>query len=148
MKKVVFTNGVFDILHIGHIYLLEKSKKLGDKLIVGINSDKSASQIKRKPIISEKNRKKMLESIKWVDKVIIFNELNPLSLLKKIKPNILVKGGDYSKNKIIGKEFIESYGGKVIVIPLSRGNSTTKIIEKIKGRSFKKDLPKKKGGYL
>ena len=147
-KKVVFTNGVFDLIHVGHIYLFEEAKKLGYKLIVGLNSDKSATQIKRKPINSQETRKRVLEAIKYIDEVKIFSEVNPLSLIKKVKPDILIKGGDYTRETVIGHEFVESYGGKVVVIPTLVGNSTTKTIKKIKSRSFKKDLPKNKGGYI
>jgi len=147
-EKVVFTNGVFDLIHVGHIYLLEEAKKLGDKLIIGLNSDKSATKIKRKPVNNEKDRKRVLESIKYVDKVIIFSETNPSTLIKKIKPNILLKGGDYTRETVIGHKLVEKNGGSVVIIPTIVGNSTTKTIRKIKGRSFKKDLPKIKGGYI
>lgn len=90
----------------------------------------------------------MLESIEYVDNVEIFDELNPLCLMKKIKPDIVIKGSDYTRKTVIGYEFVESYGGQIVIIPTLEGNSTTKIIEGIKGRSFKKDLPKIKGGYL
>jgi len=146
-ESIVFTNGCFDIIHKGHVYLLEEAKKLGDKLIVGINSDNSVTRIKRKPIQNENKRKEILESIKWVDKVIIFNEFTPLKLIKKIKPDVLVKGGDYTKKTVVGHEFVESYGGKIVIIPLMKGNSTTNIINEIKGRSFEKDLSKNKKGY-
>lgn len=147
-KKVVFVNGVFDLIHVGHTYLFEKAKKLGDVLIVGLNSDESATKIKRKPINSQEKRKKMLESIKYIDKVEVFEELNPLCLMKKVRPDIVIKGGDYTRKTVVGHEFVESYGGQVVIISTLEGNSTTKIIETIKGRSFKKDLPKIKGGYL
>jgi len=145
-ETIVFTNGVFDLLHAGHISLLEESRKLGDKLIVGLNSDKSASKIKRKPINSQEKRKKVLESIKWIDRVIIFNEYNPLNLIKDIKPNILVKGGDYIVQTVIGNNFVKSYGGKIVIIPIVKGNSTTKLIEKIQNSFFEKN--DKKEGYI
>lgn len=147
-ETIVFTNGCFDIIHKGHIYLLEESKKLGDKLIVGINSDNSVEKIKRKPIQNQKKRKEILESIKWVYKVEIFDELTPLKLIKKIKPDIIVKGGDYTKNTVVGHEFVESYGGKVVIVPIMKGNSTTNIINEIKGRpndSLKINKKKKYG---
>jgi D-glycero-beta-D-manno-heptose 1-phosphate adenylyltransferase len=147
-ESIVFTNGVFDLIHVGHIHLLKEAKKLGDKLIVGINSDNSAEKIKRKPIQNEKERKEILKSIKMVNNVEIFDELNPLKLIKKIKPDIIVKGGDYTKKTVIGCDFIKSLGGNVTIIPLLKGSSTTNIMNKIKGRSFKKDLSKRKGGYL
>jgi len=131
-ETVVFTNGVYDILHSGHIHSLKEAKKLGDILIVGLNSDKSASEIKRQPIKDENERKELLESIKYVNRVEIFDELTPISLIKKIKPDILVKGGDYKKETIVGNEFVESYGGKVKVISYLKDHSTTNLINKIK----------------
>jgi len=147
-RKIVFTNGVFDLIHVGHIYLFEEAKKLGYKLVVGLNSDKSATKIKRKPVNNQKERKRVLKAIKYIDEVRIFSEVNPLSLIRKVRPDILIKGGDYIRSTVIGHEFVESYGGKVVVIPTLKGNSTTKTIKKIKSRSFKKGLPKNKGGYL
>ena len=116
-------------------------------MIVGLNSDESAGKIKRKPLNSQERRKGILESIKYIDKVEIFKELNPLSLMKKIRPDVVVKGSDYTRKTVIGYEFVESYGGEVVIIPTLKGYSTTKIIEEIKGRSFKKDSLKK-GGYI
>ena len=145
--QIVFTNGIYDLVHIGHLYLFEEARKLGDRLIVGINSDESASKIKRKPIISQEKRKMVLERIEGVDRVEIFNDINPLRIIKKIRPDVLVKGGDYTEKTIIGSDFVKSYGGKVVVVPLLDNNSTTNIIKEIKGRSF--CLPKhKKGAYL
>lgn len=144
-EKVVFTNGVFDLLHVGHIKLLEEAKKLGDKLIVGLNSDKSASKIKRKPINSQEKRKEVLKSIKWIDKVVIFDEFTPLNLIKKIEPYVLVKGGDYVPRTVIGNDFVKSYGGKTVIFPTLKGNSTSKIIHNIKNSSLDKKLPKKEG---
>ena len=146
-KKTVFTNGCFDLLHVGHISLLEEAKKLGDKLIVGLNSDKSVSKIKRQPINNQEKRKKVLESIKWIDKVIIFDELNPLNLIKKIKPSVLVKGGDYIPKTVIGNDFVKSYGGKTVIIPTLKGNSTSETINSIKNSSLDKKVSKK-GGYI
>lgn len=135
-EKIVFTNGVFDLLHSGHISLLKRAKELGDKLIIGLNSDKSAEKIKRKPILNQQMRKEMLESIKYVDEVIIFDDLNPERLIEKIIPDVLVKGGDYEKDEIIGAEFVEIMGGMVVVLPYLEGQSTTNLIKKIKSRSF------------
>ena len=147
-ETIVFTNGVFDLIHVGHIYLLEEAKKLGDRLIIGLNSDESATKIKRKPVNSQEDRKKVLEAIKYVDEVVIFSETNPLDLIEKIRPDILLKGGDYTRETVIGHDFVEGYGGEIVIISILKGNSTTKTIKKIKGRSFKKDLPKIKGGYI
>ena len=133
-KKIIFTNGCFDILHIGHLKILSEAKKLGDYLIVGLNSDSSVKNLKgnNRPINQQEIRKEMLDSIKFVDEVIIFSEKTPLKLIKKIRPNILVKGGDYKIDEIVGyKEVIES-GGEVKIIPLVNGFSTTNIISKLK----------------
>ena len=130
-EKIVFTNGVFDLITSGHIHLLREAKKLGDVLIVGLNSDKSASKIKRKPVKNELQRKEILESIKYVDKVEIFNEYTPFSLIKKIKPDILVKGGDYTESTVVGHKFVKSYGGKVVIVPRIKGYSTTDLLNQI-----------------
>lgn len=147
-KKIVFVNGVFDLIHVGHIYLFAKAKELGDILVVGLNSDRSAAKIKREPINSQEKRKKLLESIKHVDKVEIFDELNPLRLMKEIKPDIVIKGSDYTRKTVIGYEFVESYGGRIVIIPTLEHHSTTRLIQEIKGCSFSKNLPKIKGGYI
>lgn len=134
--KIVFTNGCFDIIHIGHINLLREAKKLGDILIVGLNSDSSIRKLKgnNRPIIPEKERYEILSELKCVDEVILFNEETPLELIKKLKPNIIVKGGDWDINNIVGKDFIEKYGGKAYSIPFKVDNSTTNIIERIKNK--------------
>jgi D-beta-D-heptose 7-phosphate kinase/D-beta-D-heptose 1-phosphate adenosyltransferase len=124
----IFTNGCFDIIHVGHIELLKYAKSLGDKLIVGLNSDNSIKTLKGKsrPINFQEDRKKILESIKYVDEVIIFDELTPIELIKKVKPNVIVKGGDYKKENVIG------YGlSEVIIFNYLNGYSTTKTIKNI-----------------
>lgn len=130
----VFTNGCFDLLHPGHMDYLKKAKLLGDRLIVGLNSDASIKRLKgeMRPILPENVRKIMLESVKWVDEVIVFDEDTPENLIKKVRPNILVKGGDYKVEDIVGYEFVKSYGGEVKVLPFVDGFSTTKLIEKLK----------------
>jgi D-beta-D-heptose 7-phosphate kinase/D-beta-D-heptose 1-phosphate adenosyltransferase len=132
-KIIVFTNGCFDILHIGHIRYLKESKKYGDILIVAINSDSSVKALKgaERPIFNENERSEMLSSLECVDFVIIFNELDPYNIISFLKPDILVKGGDWSYEAIIGRDVLESYGGKVIRIPEIKGFSTTDIIDKI-----------------
>ncbi|GAB6065271.1 D-glycero-beta-D-manno-heptose 1-phosphate adenylyltransferase [Aquifex pyrophilus] len=132
-KKVVFTNGCFDIIHAGHVDYLEKAKKLGDILVVGLNSDDSIRRIKgeKRPVNTQEHRAKVLSSLKPVDYVVIFEEDTPEKLIKAIKPDVLVKGGDWPLEKIVGKDFVESYGGKVLTIPFTYDVSTTKIIEKI-----------------
>ncbi len=135
-KKIVFTNGCFDILHAGHVDYLEKAKKLGDILVVGLNSDLSISRIKgnKRPILEEDLRKKVLEGLKAVDLVIIFNEDTPERVIKEIKPDILVKGGDWDIESIVGADFVKSYGGKVKTIDFTYDISTTKIIKRILDR--------------
>ena len=133
MEKIVFTNGCFDIIHPGHIDLLERAKKLGTKLIVGINSDKSVKAIKgaSRPILSQNERKAILEGLKSVDEVVIFDENTPESLIKSIKPQVLIKGGDWQIKEIIGADFVLENGGEVFSLPLIEGFSTSKIVEKI-----------------
>lgn len=133
MEKIVFTNGCFDLIHAGHIDLLERAKKMGTKLIVGINSDKSVNAIKgaRRPFQSQEERKKILENLKSVDEVFIFDELTPENLIKKIKPDVLIKGGDWKNNEIIGADFVLDSGGEVHSLPLKNGYSSSKIVEKI-----------------
>ena len=131
-QVIVFTNGCFDIIHSGHLDLLKEAKSYGDKLIVGLNSDKSVSKLKgpERPIIGQSERKKILSALKFVDEVIIFNEENPLKLIKKLKPSILVKGADYTKEQVVGGAFVESYGGEIKLVKLTKGKSSSKIINK------------------
>ena len=134
-KEIVgFTNGCFDILHTGHISLFEEAKKHCDFLIVGLNSDSSIKKLKGKnrPLNNQSSRLSMLRSLKHVDEIIIFNEDTPENLLKKIRPDVLIKGADYEIEEIIGANFVKSYGGKVIRANLIKNKSTTKLIEKIK----------------
>lgn len=133
-KKIVFTNGCFDILHAGHVNYLSKAKGLGDILVVGLNSDASVRKIKgsSRPVVSQKNRAILLAALETVDFVVVFNELTPLRLIKAIKPGVLVKGGDWKKEDIIGSDFVESYGGYVKSLPYIKGLSTRGLISKIK----------------
>ncbi len=133
-KKIVFTNGCFDILHRGHIEYLLEAKMLGDILIVGINSDASVKKIKGKnrPINNEKDRAFVLSMLKPVDYVVIFEEETPLNLITEIVPDTLVKGGDWDVDKIIGREIVEKNGGRCVSLKFLKGYSTSKIIEKIK----------------
>jgi rfaE bifunctional protein nucleotidyltransferase chain/domain len=130
-RKIVFTNGVFDILHYGHIDYLTKAKKLGDILIVGLNTDSSVKKFKSKdrPIQNEKDRARILAALKPVDYVILFSEETPECLVKLIRPAILVKGADYKISEIVGADFVKSYGGTVKRIKLVQGRSTTGIIK-------------------
>lgn len=132
-KKIVFTNGVFDIIHRGHVEYLTEAKSLGDILIVGMNSDSSVRIIKgeKRPIVSEDNRAYVLANLKPVDYVIIFNEDNPYNLIKKVIPDILVKGADWSEDKIIGADIVKENGGEVKRIKFIENNSSTNIIERI-----------------
>ena len=133
-QVIVFTNGCFDIIHSGHLDLLKEARSYGDKLIVGLNSDKSVRNLKGpdRPVIEQSERKKILSALKFVDEVIIFNEENPLKLIKKVKPKILVKGSDYKKDQVIGGKFVESYGGEIKLIKLTKGKSSSKIINKLR----------------
>lgn len=134
LKKVVFTNGVFDILHSGHVTYLEKARALGEVLIVAINSDASTRKLKgpTRPINSLKDRMLVIAALESVDYVVSFNDETPLKLIKKILPKILVKGGDYDPKKIVGYDAVTENGGKVLALTFVKGKSTTKIIEKIK----------------
>ena len=135
-KKIVFTNGCFDLLHAGHVRLLREAKKLGDLLIVALNSDSSAREIKGpdRPILPEEERAELIAALEVVDYVTLFDEPDPLNLLRELRPNVLAKGGDWAEDKIVGREWVESYGGKVAVIPYLKGHSTTEIIERMRKR--------------
>lgn len=132
-KKIVFTNGCFDILHPGHIHILSKAKSLGDILVVGLNSDLSVKKLKgdKRPLVSEDDRSRVLLSLRFVDYVIIFNELTPLKVIKKIKPDFLVKGGDYNENDIVGSDFVKAYGGQVEIIKFLDGYSSSNYIDNL-----------------
>ena len=131
-KRIVFTNGCFDILHIGHIALLAEARRQGDKLIVGINSDRSVQRLKgpSRPMIGERERAQMLAALAAVDSVVIFEEDTPLALIETIRPDVLVKGGDYTEAAIVGAAEVQGWGGTVKIIPTIEGFSTTKIIAK------------------
>lgn len=133
-QKIVFTNGCFDLLHPGHVDYLAKAKAFGDVLMVGLNSDASVQTLKgeQRPINKVMDRLKMLAALEAVDFVIIFEEDTPLKLIQKIKPDYLVKGGDYSMDNIVGSDFINENGGKVEIIPFLNGYSSSELIEKIK----------------
>ncbi len=133
-KKVVFTNGCFDILHPGHIYYLKEAKKRGDIFILGLNSDSSVRKLKGsgRPLIPERERAEILSNFEFIDYIFIFHEETPERAIREISPDILVKGGDYRKKEVVGRKFVEEKGGKVIIIPFLKGYSTTKLIEKIK----------------
>jgi rfaE bifunctional protein nucleotidyltransferase chain/domain len=132
--KIVFTNGCFDILHIGHIEYLAKAKEMGDRLIIGLNSDNSVRKLKGedRPINNELSRATILASLSFVDIVVIFDDETPENIIEMIKPDVLVKGGDYTEENIVGSEFVRSYGGIVNIVDLVDGYSSTKIIYKLK----------------
>jgi len=130
---LVTTNGIFDILHVGHIRYLQEAKKLGDMLIVAVNSDASTKRLKgdSRPINNENDRAEVLAALECVDFVTIFNDDNPIKILSLLKPNVHVKGGDYSISQIVEKDAVEKSGGKVVLIPMIEGYSTTDIIQKM-----------------
>ena len=132
-KKIVFTNGCFDILHVGHVRYLDKAKRLGDILVVGLNSDCSVREIKGsgRPLNKELDRATVLSALSAVDYVVIFSESTPEKIIKKLMPDILVKGGDWKIKDIVGGEFVKSCGGRVVSIPFVKGYSTTALIKKI-----------------
>lgn len=132
-KKVVFTNGCFDILHVGHVKYLQEAKAQGDILVVGINADASVRKLKgeQRPIQNEVDRGEVLSALACVDYVAIFEEDTPENLIKLIKPDVLVKGGDWKVEQIVGSDFVMSYGGKVKSLQFVQGKSTTNIVSKI-----------------
>lgn len=132
--KTVFTNGCFDVIHKGHIDLLRSARRRGDRLVVGLNSDSSVRAIKGadRPINSEQDRKAVLEALESVDEVIIFEEHTPYELIKHIKPDVLVKGGDWAETEIVGSDVVRSNGGEVVSVPLTKGYSTTSVIERFR----------------
>jgi D-beta-D-heptose 7-phosphate kinase/D-beta-D-heptose 1-phosphate adenosyltransferase len=139
-KKIVFTNGCFELLHVGHIRYLEEAKALGDILVVGINSDRSVRSLKGpfRPILPEKERAEVLSGLGCIDYITIFDEADPLKLISTLQPHILVKGGDWTKETTVGKEVVEGLGGKVIILPFVQGASTSNLIETILKRYDKR----------
>jgi rfaE bifunctional protein nucleotidyltransferase chain/domain len=133
-KKVVFTNGCFDLLHVGHVRYLQESKSLGDILVVGLNTDASVSQLKgpSRPVQHELDRAEIMAALGCVDFVTLFFEETPQKLIELVRPDVLVKGGDWTPEKIVGAPFVLSYGGKVMSLAFQPGRSTSSIIEKIK----------------
>jgi len=135
-KKIVFTNGCFDLLHYGHVKYLQDAKKKGDILVVGINSDASVKRIKGKtrPVVNERDRLRLVAALESVDYVVLFKEDTPLKIIKFIKPDVLIKGADWNKNNIVGKDFVISYGGRVSTIKFLKGYSTSNLIKQIAKR--------------
>jgi len=132
-KKLVFTNGCFDIIHPGHVDLLDKSRNLGDALIVALNTDDSVSRIKgpSRPVNSEEDRVAVVSGLKAVDEVVLFDEDTPSEIINLLLPDILVKGGDWTPETVVGSDTVQQAGGRVEIIPLVEGRSTTNVIEKI-----------------
>jgi rfaE bifunctional protein nucleotidyltransferase chain/domain len=133
-EKIVFTNGCFDLVHIGHVDYLEKARNLGSKLVLGLNTDQSISRIKgpQRPIVPQYSRARVMAALGFVDAVIFFEEDTPIRLIEALKPDILVKGDDYTLERIIGADFVINNGGSVQTVPLVKGFSTSNIINKIK----------------
>jgi len=133
MDRVAFTNGVFDLLHPGHVDLLIAARRTADALIVGVNSDESVRRLKgsSRPVRSEAERAFVLAAVECVDLVVVFPEDTPLELVKTLKPDVIVKGGDYTESTIVGATEVKSWGGRVVVVPLTPGQSTTAIIRKL-----------------
>lgn len=133
-KSLVFTNGVFDILHIGHVRYLAQARALGDALVVAVNSDASVRELKgpERPLTSENDRAEILAALESVDYVTIFAELSPRTLIAALLPDVLVKGGDYALDQIHGREEVEAAGGRVVSLPFVAGASTSKLVERIR----------------
>ncbi|TYZ11489.1 D-glycero-beta-D-manno-heptose 1-phosphate adenylyltransferase [Hymenobacter lutimineralis] len=132
-QRVVFTNGCFDLLHLGHVDYLEKARHLGDRLVVGLNTDASVSCLKPgRPLQDEMSRARILASLLFVDAVVLFDEQTPLALIETVLPDILVKGDDYAISGIVGHEVVLANGGQVLTVPLVAGYSTTRIVERIR----------------
>ena len=131
-NRIVFTNGCFDLLHRGHIYLLAKARELGDLLVIGLNSDESVSKLKGtgRPVIDQQSRSEVIAALAVVDYIIIFQEETPMNLIHSVRPDFLVKGGDYKTDEIVGHKEVISWGGEVRTIPLQEGYSTSSILKK------------------
>ena len=136
-KTIVFTNGVFDLLHVGHLRYLQRARGLGDALLVGVNSDRSVRQIKGpgRPITAEAERAEILEALACVDGVVIFDEETPRNLILAIQPDVLVKGADWAEDAIVGRDIVAARGGRVVRVAIEPGHSTTRIVDRIQRRS-------------
>ncbi len=137
-EPIVFTNGVYDLLHRGHVEYLEEARALGERLVVGVNADDSVRRLKGpgRPIVPEDERVEVLAAFECVDLVVLFGEDTPERLIREVRPDVLVKGGDWALDAIVGREFVESYGGRVLNVPVREGHSTSTIIRRVlEGRS-------------
>ncbi|MBI4354978.1 MAG: D-glycero-beta-D-manno-heptose 1-phosphate adenylyltransferase [Candidatus Omnitrophica bacterium] len=135
-KQVVFTNGCFDLLHVGHIRYLEQARQLGGCLIVAVNSDRSAKSLQKgadRPLVGERDRAQLVAALASVDYVTIFDEPTPLALIETLLPAVLVKGGDWRPEQIVGREAVEAHGGRVVSVPLVEGYSTTALVARLRG---------------
>ena len=133
---MVFTNGVFDLLHTGHVALLEAARAEGDALVVGVNSDASARRLGKgpdRPIVAEAERARMLAALAAVDCVVLFDQDTPLALIQLLRPDVLVKGADYARDAIVGAAEVEGWGGRIVRVPLVKNKSTTKLLERLRG---------------
>ncbi len=132
-KKIAFTNGCFDILHVGHVQYLREARKTGDLLILGLNSDASVRAIKgeKRPLVPQGERAEVVASLAAVDYVTLFDEPTPLTLIEYLRPDLLVKGGDWKEESVVGRDAVRSWGGRVVIVPMTEGVSTTNIVEKI-----------------
>ncbi len=132
-RRIVFTNGCFDLIHVGHVRYLEEAKSLGEILVVAINSDRSVARLKGppRPIVSEQERAEIIAALACVDYVTIFDEPDPYRIISVLKPNILVKGGDWTKETTVGRDVVEAVGGRVVVLPYVEGISTTGLMDRI-----------------
>lgn len=132
-KTIVFTNGCFDILHVGHVQYLQEARRMGDLLILGLNSDASVRAIKgeKRPLVPQAERAEVVAALTTVDYVTLFDETTPLRLIEFLRPDCLVKGGDWKEASVVGRDLVHSWGGRVVIIPLTEGASTTNIVEKI-----------------
>jgi len=133
-KRIVFTNGCFDILHVGHVRYLREAQGEGDVLVVAVNSDSSVRSIKgeKRPLVSEAERAEMVAALAMVDYVTVFSETTPLAIIEELQPDVLAKGGDWSRDEVVGRQAVENRGGRVVIIPVTEGASTTNIVERIR----------------
>jgi D-beta-D-heptose 7-phosphate kinase / D-beta-D-heptose 1-phosphate adenosyltransferase len=138
-RSIVFTNGCFDILHAGHVLMLKIARNYGDALILGLNSDASVKRLKgeNRPVVPEQDRARVMTALRTVDRVALFDQDTPLELIEKLKPDVIVKGGDWKPADVVGKDVVEAYGGRVEIIPTVQGRSTTNVIEEVVKRYCK-----------
>ena len=133
--RLVFTNGVFDVLHVGHVTLLEAARNEGDALLVAVNSDASVRRLGKgadRPVVSERERARLVAALQCVDVVVVFDEETPLDLIRRLRPDVLVKGADYARDAIVGADDVEGWGGRVVRVPLVPGYSTTDLLARLK----------------